>query len=75
MNWWKKGKEVKKTDYDLVHLFSIINNLSANDPVHSCQLYLTKGCAHVDGPLCDYPNCKPLEKYLAKINNKHSHIK
>lgn len=30
---------------------------SKNDPVKNCDLYKDSGCAHVDGPLCDYPNC------------------
>ena len=70
MNWRKKHKEEKKTDYKLVHLFNLINNLGT-DPVYSCQLYLTKGCAHVDSPLCNFPNCLPYKKFMAKRSNKH----
>ena len=35
----------------------------SNDPVHSCELYRDKSagsCAHVDGPLCDFPKCSML---------------
>lgn len=41
---------------------------SAN-PVHSCDLYRDKkagSCAHVDGPLCDFPDCSMLADYRAK---------
>lgn len=27
------------------------------DPVARCQVHKTFGCAHVDGPLCDFPKC------------------
>ena len=36
------------------------------DPVHSCDLYRDKSagsCAHVDGPLCDFPECSMLDDY------------
>lgn len=39
------------------------------DPVQSCELYLDKkagSCAHVDGPLCDFPTCFMLENYKLK---------
>lgn len=39
----------------------------SSDPVHSCALYKDKAagsCAHVDGPLCDFPRCSMLEDYL-----------
>lgn len=34
-----------------------------NDPVKNCTVYRDKGCSHVDGPLCDFPNCILLKKY------------
>lgn len=37
-----------------------------DDPVHHCSLYKDEGCAHVDGPLCDYPHCTMLKEYLLK---------
>lgn len=46
-----------------------------NDPVYGCKLYKEDGCSHVDGILCDYPNCSILNEYLnknkeiEKINN------
>jgi len=41
----------------------------SNDPVYSCDLYLDKkagSCAHVDGPLCDFPQCSMLAEYMAQ---------
>ena len=35
----------------------------SNDPVYSCDLYKDKGCSHVDGFLCDFPNCSMLADY------------
>ena len=37
-----------------------------DDPVHSCEVYKDKAngsCAHVDGPLCDFPKCSILDDY------------
>ena len=39
-----------------------------SDPVKNCPVYKSLGCAHVDGYLCDYPNCSIVEKYLNKEN-------
>lgn len=41
----------------------------SNDPVLSCDLYRDKeagSCAHVDGFLCDFPDCKMLKAYRDK---------
>lgn len=35
-----------------------------NDPVHSCDLYKAKGCSHVDGMLCDFPECSMNKEYV-----------
>lgn len=38
----------------------------SNDPVLHCTLYKDKSagsCAHVDGPLCDFPSCSMLAEY------------
>lgn len=40
----------------------------SSDPVHSCDLYRDRAagsCAHVDGPLCDFPTCSMLADYRA----------
>ena len=39
-----------------------------NDPVYKCDLYKDQGCSHVDGFLCDYPDCEMNRKY--KIEKK-----
>ena len=39
----------------------------SNDPVYSCELYRDKqsgSCVHVDGPMCDFPNCTMRAEYL-----------
>jgi hypothetical protein len=39
---------------------------SDTDPVKRCPVYLDKehgSCSHVDGPLCDWPDCSMVEKY------------
>ena len=38
-----------------------------NDPVKKCQLYKDKGCSHVDGILCDFPECSMNKDYLSTI--------
>lgn len=42
------------------------------DPVHSCEVYRDKAigsCVHVDGPLCDFPDCSILNNYReVKVN-------
>lgn len=35
-----------------------------SDPCYKCKLYLKEGCSHVDGMLCDFPNCNMLHDYL-----------
>lgn len=34
-----------------------------NDPVKDCAVYREIGCSHVDGILCDYPNCSIMKQY------------
>ena len=41
----------------------------SDDPVYSCDLYRDNdagSCAHVGGPLCDFPKCLMLAEYLQK---------
>lgn len=33
------------------------------DPVHSCKLYKDEGCAHVDGMLCNFDECRERKEY------------
>lgn len=49
-------------------MFKWIKNLfdRSNDPVYSCDLYKDKeagSCVHVDGPMCDFPECSMLMDY------------
>ena len=41
-----------------------LTNIGKNDPVLHCELYKDKGCAHVDGMLCDYPDCSMNKEYI-----------
>lgn len=42
-----------------------------NDPVRKCRLYKEQGCCHVDGFLCDFPDCSMNKEY---INERHAAI-
>ena len=45
----------------------------SDDPVYSCDLYRDKdagSCAHVDGPLCDFPKCSMLAEHRQKKKKK-----
>lgn len=35
-----------------------------NDPVRGCEVYKNIGCSHVDGYLCDYPDCSIRKNYM-----------
>lgn len=43
-----------------------------NDPVYSCKVYTDteEKCAHVDGPLCDFPDCDILKNYKERNRNE-----
>lgn len=47
-----------------------------NDPVYACKVYRKEGCSHVDGILCDYPNCSILKEYLdnKRYKNRNNNI-
>lgn len=38
-----------------------------SDPVYQCEVYKKQGCAHVDGILCDFPQCTILAEF--RMNN------
>lgn len=47
------------------------------DPVKECPVYLDKengSCAHVDGFLCDFPDCSMIKDYRAQKNNQVSEL-
>ena len=35
-----------------------------SDPVYHCPVYREEGCSHVDGMLCDFPNCQIYHEYM-----------
>lgn len=37
-----------------------------HDPVKGCPVHKNEGCSHVDGYLCDYPNCDIMKAYMMK---------
>jgi len=45
-----------------------------DDPVEQCDLYKEKGCAHVDGLLCDYPNCSMNNEFRATKKHRIHNI-
>jgi len=42
-----------------------------NDPVKKCRMYIESGCPHVDGFLCDYPECSMLKEYLNQLEKEN----
>ena len=41
--------------------------LLRNDPVKGCEVYKNEGCAHVDGLLCDFPECSIRQEYASLL--------
>ena len=35
-----------------------------SDPAKHCPVYTEQGCAHVDGMLCNFPDCTTYHKYM-----------
>jgi hypothetical protein len=54
------------------NLATAFEKRNANDPVRNCDVYRDKAngsCVHVDGVLCDFPDCSILKNYReAKAN-------
>lgn len=46
-------------------MFTWFNHLfdKSYNPTYGCELYAQSGCTHVDGFLCDFPNCSMLKEY------------
>lgn len=44
--------------------------INDNDPVYNCNLYEDKGCSHVDGMLCDFPQCSMNKNYLRELEDE-----
>ena len=50
-----------------------------DDPVHKCPVYLKEGCSHVDGILCNYPNCSMVhnalgDKWISCVECEHQDL-
>lgn len=46
------------------HRIFLINHYRKNsDPIEYCDVYIERGCPHVDGCFCDFPRCTILRKY------------
>lgn len=44
-------------------LFAYCEAIRKLDPVHSCEVFKTQGCVHVDGALCCMPVCEILKAH------------
>ena len=44
--------------------YFIIAKDDKNDPLKDCQVYKKLGCSHVDGLLCDFPNCSLNNEFI-----------
>jgi hypothetical protein len=58
----------------IVQFFRSIANAfkREGDPVFHCEVYRDKakgGCAHVDGMLCDFPDCSIRQECLKEAQN------
>ncbi len=40
-----------------------------NDPVKKCLVYINEGCSHVDGLLCNYPDCNIIKEFKNEIKS------
>jgi hypothetical protein len=46
--------------------------LRKSDPVYYCDMYKDLRCSHVDGFLCDFPECSMLKDYNNKKDNNNN---
>lgn len=56
-------------------MFKFIKKLiqiNKNDPVKKCNLYKDIKCSHIDGFLCDFPQCTMEYQYNKQILEKLS---
>lgn len=44
---------------------------SSDDPIKHCELYKDCGCSHIDGIICDYPECIMNKKHILQKNCLH----
>lgn len=48
-------------------MLRLYKDIKANDPLYSCKVYKDLGCSHIDGFLCDFPDCSMNKKYLLEL--------
>ena len=48
-------------------IIKFIKDLYRNDPVINCKVFKDLGCSHIDGMLCDFPECSINKEYLREI--------
>ena len=48
-------------------VYFIIAKDDKNDPLKDCQVYKKLGCSHVDGLLCDFPNCSLNNEFINEV--------
>jgi hypothetical protein len=50
----------------LLGWFRRIKRLIILDPVHKCEVHKQIGCSHVDGILCDFPQCSMRRAFVKR---------
>ena len=48
-------------------ILKLLKDMQASDPLYSCRVFKDLGCSHIDGFLCDFPNCSMNKKYLLEL--------
>jgi hypothetical protein len=51
----------------LKKLSKLLREFKENDPLYSCRVFKDLGCSHIDGFLCDFPDCSMNKKYLLEL--------
>ena len=51
----------------LKKMLRLYKDIKDNDPLYSCKVYKDLGCSHIDGFLCDFPDCSMNKKYLLEL--------
>ena len=48
-------------------ILKLLKSIKDDDPLYSCMVYKDLGCSHIDGFLCDFPDCSMNKKYLLEL--------
>ena len=51
----------------LKKILRLLKDMKNDDPLYSCRVFKDLGCSHIDGFLCDFPNCSMNKKYLNEL--------